>query len=168
MQDPVSTGDKTGHLSERLALEKTLGQPSVSATTPKNSSPTEENSLPISDELLKVLTAAIEQLYKERLGKPPQQVNCNLLSDRLVVWIEGSITPVEKLLFAEGTYAARKLCFTVDELMYRQITRLIERHLGVSVTVVVADTCYKHNCTGMIAQLLLCSETLEVENEHSE
>ncbi|MBE9060443.1 Na-translocating system protein MpsC family protein [cf. Phormidesmis sp. LEGE 11477] len=157
MQEPTSSGDKADRLFERLALEKTalegtLIQSSGSNAHANNASFT-ENRLPITDELLKSITAAIEQLYKERLGQPPQQVSCDLLDSRLVIWVEGSITPVERLLFLEKALEAQRVCFTVDRLMHRQLVSLIERRLNVRVVTMVADTCYEQGCTGLIAKL---------------
>ncbi|MBE9059535.1 Na-translocating system protein MpsC family protein [cf. Phormidesmis sp. LEGE 11477] len=150
-QDPVSANNDVGQSLERQLLEETLCQ-LLPASIGSSSAP-DEQALSIADELLPIIAAAIEQLYKERLGKPPQQVNCDLLSNRLVVWIEGSITPVERFLFEEGTREAQQLCFTVDALMYRHIAALIERHLNVKVITMIADTCYQQSCTGLIAKL---------------
>ncbi|MGD1895898.1 MAG: Na-translocating system protein MpsC family protein [Phormidesmis sp.] len=117
------------------------------------SSTTQAQSSSTASELIETVSRAIKQLYKERLGKAPLLVTCNLLADRLVIWIEGSITPVEKLLFADGTPEAKSLCFTVDNIMRQHLTDVIERHLNVDVVTMIADTCYEHDCTGAIAKL---------------
>lgn len=163
MQDFTSAGDQTDRSLDRLALEITaledaLSQPSASATNANDLSVVRESSIPIADDLIKELTAAIKQLYIERLNQPPEQVRCNLLSDRLVVWIEGSITPVDKLIFSEGTSEAQRMCFRVNQLMYRQLIAMIERYLNVNVVTVVSDTCYESGCTGLIAKLSLSSK----------
>ena len=167
MQDPTSAGDQTDRLLERLALEKTalenaLSQPSASATESSNSLTAQGIDIPIADELIEDLIMAIEQLYLERLNHSPQRVNCDLLANRLVVWIEGSITPVEKLLFSEETPESRRVCFRLDQLMNRQLVALIERHLNLRVVTVVADTCYEYGCTGLIAKL---TSTTKIEDK---
>lgn len=152
MQDPVSANN-TDHSLERQVLEKVLGQPSASPASAEYFSSIEEQVRPIINELLRTTSAAITQLYEERLGKPPRLVSCDLISNRLVVWIEESITPVEKFLFAEGNQEAQRLCSTVDRLMYQRLTTLVERHWKVSVITMTVDTCYEHGCTGLIAKL---------------
>ena len=153
MQDPVSANNSMGQLPERQVLEKALEQSSASPASAENFSSVEEQTLPIIDELLQIVTASIEQLYEERLGEPPRLVSCDLLSNRLVIWIEDSVTSVDKFLFAEGNREVQRMCFTVDQLMYRRLTTLIEQHLNVKVITMAADTCYEHGCTGLIAKL---------------
>ncbi|EDX84651.1 hypothetical protein S7335_2348 [Synechococcus sp. PCC 7335] len=159
MQDPVPANNNTGQSLERQVLEKALGLPSASFASAEHSSSIEAQTRPIIDELLRTTSAAIMQLYEERLGKPPRLVSCNLISDRLVVWIEDSITPVEKFLFSEGNQEAQRLCSTVDRLMYQRLAALVERHLKVSVITMTADTCYENGCTGLIAKLSMLSST---------
>ena len=160
MPDSVSTDDRVARLPEnqlsnpslapaghQLSEQVTSAQSSISPASPSSRDVTAIT------QLMDSITRAVEQLYTKRLGKRPKQVSCDLLSQRLVIWVEESITPVDKLLYTESDVQARLLCSTVDALLKKQIVRIIEQHVDAKVVALAFDTCYKQNCTGMIAKL---------------
>lgn len=141
--------------------EKSSQLPEVHITREQNydyeevkdhTSKTEER-LPTVGQLMRRTSQDMLRLYKERLGKRPSKVTCDLVSEKLVIWIENSITPLERLLFESGDSKAQSLCSAVDEIMEKPIVEIIERHLQVNVVALVSDTSYEQACTGIIAKL---------------
>ncbi|MEO0706204.1 MAG: Na-translocating system protein MpsC family protein [Cyanobacteria bacterium J06649_5] len=148
-----NTADQTSDYGPLKDSYQALGSSADRTLSVQKVPEIEETPLPTVGQLMRAVSQGIENLYKERLGSRPERVTCDLLSKRLVVWVEGGLTPVEKLLFEKGDSKAQALCLTIDKLMQEPIASAIEQQLSVKVIAIISDTCYKHDYTGMIAQL---------------
>ncbi|PZO12812.1 MAG: hypothetical protein DCF25_17030 [Leptolyngbya foveolarum] len=123
------------------------------------------SSLPSCGELERSLGQAIQKAYRQHLGHLPTRVSCHLFANRLSVWIEDSLTPVETVLFSisdlpDAKYA-QAVRFAIDQALERRLSRVIEGCLNVSVLTLIAGTCYEQKCTSLTA---LLSDTPTVRN----
>mgnify|MGYP001797686105 CR=1 FL=1 len=123
--------------------------------TPEHSHPAPQ-SLPTVGQLMRSTSQAIERVYREQIDQRPGSVKCTLLNEKVVVWIEGSMTPLEKLLYQEDEKKAQLLCNTIDKLLYPYLVNAIAQTLGVEVVTLISGTNYANDCTGIIAQLDKC------------
>ena len=64
--------------------------------------------LPSCGELERSVGQAIQKSYRQHLGHLPTRVSCHLFADKLSVWIEDSLTPVESILFPSDSFATEK------------------------------------------------------------
>jgi len=146
-------------------------------------------SLPSCGELERSIGQAVQKAYRQYLGHLPTRVSCHLFANRLSVWIENSLTPVENILFLSDAVAApvtstvlassqssqsiepisntfdekyaQTVRFAIDRALQQRLGKVIESCLDVSVLTLIAGTCYKQKCTSLTA---LLSNTPTVRN----
>ena len=58
--------------------------------------------LPSCGELERSISQAIQKAYKQHLGYLPSRVSCHLFADKLSIWVEDSLTPVENVLLEKN------------------------------------------------------------------
>ncbi len=142
------------------------------------------SSLPSCGELERSIGQAIQKAYRQHLGHLPAQVSCHLFANRLSIWIEDSLTPVETILFLSDAASvpsspavspleaqssssspdseyAQAVRFAIDQALEQRLSKVIERYLDVSVLTLIAGTCYEQKCTSLTA---LLSDTPTVRN----
>ena len=118
-----------------------------------------DESLPTIGQLMRTTAQALQRLYREQLDHSPKRVTCHLVADKLVVWMEGSITGTEKLLAKFGDDQLQMVRSSIDRAIRQPIVSVIEQHLKVKVVTLMTDTCYRQECTGL---LVLLSATPQV------
>lgn len=59
--------------------------------------------LPSCGELERSVGQALQKAYRQYLGHLPSRVSCHLFANKLSIWIENSLTPVESILLASST-----------------------------------------------------------------
>ena len=64
------------------------------------------NVLPSSGELERSVSQALQKAYRQYLGHLPSRVSCHLFANKLSVWVENSLTPVENILLASSAFSA--------------------------------------------------------------
>jgi len=100
------------------------------------------------------LSQQIQALYREQLEHQPSRVTCQLLSEKLVVIIENSITQPEQLLVEEGqTELVEQVRSSLSAAIEPQIKALVEEALDVTVTDLMSDAKLDSGRTGIIMML---------------
>ena len=113
----------------------------------------ETSKLPTIGERMRAVSQAVHRLYRDELSHKVSRVNCNMMSDKLVIWIEDSVTSVGRILYQQEKADTQSLCSALQKVVHQRVIDIIERDLGVKVITLVSDTCYEKECTGLIAWL---------------
>lgn len=110
--------------------------------------------LPTQGQLERTLSQRIQTLYKNQLGHRPGQVTCRLLSEKLIILIEDSITQPEQILAQEGQlHLAQEVRSELDDAIKPQLRALIEEVLKVDVVDLLSDATLETGRTGAIVVL---------------
>ncbi|MEL6453283.1 MAG: Na-translocating system protein MpsC family protein [Cyanobacteria bacterium J06623_5] len=112
-----------------------------------------ENGLPTVGQLMRTVSQKLFGLYREQLSHVPDNVSCHLFSNKLVVWVDGSVTDVEKRLAEMGSERLELVREAFDEIFSPKIIALVERCLQVDVVTLMSDTCYEQRCTSLMLLL---------------
>lgn len=100
------------------------------------------------------LSQQIQALYRGQLEHQPGRVTCQLLSEKLVIVIEDSITQPEQILVEEGqTDLVEQVRSSLTAAIEPQMKALVEEVLGVTVTDLLSDAKLESGRTGMIMLL---------------
>ena len=128
-----------------------------SYSAPARSAPTHSLSvragaaLPSCGELERAIGQTLQKAYKEQLGHLPTRVSCHLFADKVSIWIENSLTPVENIL--PDAKHAQTVRDAIDRAMQKELSQVIEECLSVSVVTLISGTCYEQSCTSLTALL---------------
>lgn len=110
--------------------------------------------IPTQGQLERTLSQRIQTLYKDQLGHRPSKIMCRLLSEKLIIIIEGSITQPEQILAQEGQmHLAKEVRSELDDAIQPQLKMLIEEILKVDVVDLLSDATLETGRTGVIAVL---------------
>ncbi|MEL6605240.1 MAG: Na-translocating system protein MpsC family protein [Cyanobacteria bacterium J06614_10] len=112
-----------------------------------------ESSLPTVGQLMRMVSQKLLGLYRSQLNHVPESITCHLFSNKLIVWVDGSVTDVEKRLAEIGSTRLKVVRETFDRLFKPQIVALIEHCLQVDVITLMSDTCYEQGCTSLTVLL---------------
>ena len=110
---------------------------------------------------MRSVSQAVHRLYRDELSHKVSRVTCNMMSDKLVIWIEGSVTSVGRILYQQEETDTQSLCAALQKVVHQSVVDIIEHELGVEVITLVSDTCYMKECTGLIAWLSECPAVRE-------
>jgi uncharacterized protein YbcI len=111
-------------------------------------------------ELEKLLSQRIRDIYKYQLKHQLDNISYRLFDQTLIVIIEGTVTPPEKLLNdRDRTSLAKEVRQAIDSIIQPQIRNTIEEVMNVKVVDFLSDTTIDNNCTGAIAIFELKSKT---------
>ena len=113
----------------------------------------EEKRLPTTGELMRSVSQAVQRLYRDELTHKTERVTCNLVADKLVIWIEGSVNSVVRLLRREAKSDVHTLSNALQQVVHQRVVEIVEAQLQVKVITLVSDTCYDKECTGLIVWL---------------
>ena len=123
------------------------------------------NSLPTRGQLERELSQRVQGFYRDRLGKQPSKVTCQIFGSKLAIIIESSITDAEKLLVEEGKEdLAGQVRLSLDDAIKPELKQLIEKSLLVEVIDLLSDAALDTERTGIIAIL---SDVPQVRNPES-
>jgi uncharacterized protein YbcI len=102
----------------------------------------------------RTLSQQIQALYRDHLEHQPARVTCQLLTEKLVVVIEDSITQPEQILVEEGqTGLVEQVRATLSAAIEPLMKALVEDVLGVAVTDFMSDAKLDSGRTGIIMML---------------
>jgi uncharacterized protein YbcI len=111
-------------------------------------------SAPTRGQVERSLSQRILALYRNQLEHQPSQVSCQILSRKLVIVIEDSITSPEQLLVEGGkTELVEQVRSSLNAAIEPQIRSLVEEVLEVSVTDLLSDAKLDSGRTGIIMML---------------
>ncbi|AKG22242.1 DUF2294 domain-containing protein [Calothrix sp. 336/3] len=117
---------------------------------------------PTRGQVERTLGQKIQALYREQLGHQPSKVTCQISDKNVVVVMENSITPPEKLLAENGSpELAEQVRSDLYEAIQPHIKTLIEETLKVSVAEILSDATLETGRSGLIAILNDCPDVLQ-------
>lgn len=112
-----------------------------------------EMQLPTTGELMRSVSQSVQRLYRDELGHRTERVTCNLVADKLLIWIEGSVNSVTRLLRRKAAVDVQPLHDALQQVIHQRVACIVEEQLKVEVITLVSDTCYEKECTGLIVWL---------------
>lgn len=99
-----------------------------------------------------ILSRKIEQIYQEQLEHQLDSISYRLFDSTLIILLEGTITPPEKLLHnSDRVSLAKEVREAIDSVIHPRIQHSIEETLEVKVVDFLSDTTIDNNLTGAIA-----------------
>ncbi|AFZ01115.1 DUF2294 domain-containing protein [Calothrix sp. PCC 6303] len=105
-------------------------------------------------QLERTLSQRIQAFYREQLGHQPSKITCQISDRNLLIVLENSITPAEKLLAESGSQElAEQVRSELDEAIQPLLLKLIEETLSVTVLELLSDATVETGRTGIIAVL---------------
>lgn len=108
--------------------------------------------VPTSGQLERTLSQRIQALYRQQLGHQPSKVTCQFFADKLVIFLENSITNAELLLAQEKQEElAEQVRLNLDRATRPMLKALIEEILSVRVVDLLSDATLETGHTGIIA-----------------
>ena len=113
----------------------------------------EQKQLPTTGELMRSVSQSVQRLYRDELDHRIERVTSNLVADKLVIWIEGSVNSITRLLRREAAEGVQSLHNTLRQVIHQRVAQIVEEQLQVKVITLVSDTCYEQECTGLIVCL---------------
>ena len=113
----------------------------------------EQKQLPTTGELMRSVSQSVQRLYRDELDHRIERVTSNLVADKLVIWIEGSVNSVTRLLRRESVEGIQILHNALRQIIHQRVAQIVEEQLQVKVVALVSDTCYEQECTGLIVCL---------------
>lgn len=123
------------------------------------------NNLPTRGQLERELSQKIQGFYRDRLGKQPSKVTCQIFGSRLAIVIENSITDAEKLLLKGGKGdLAEQVRSSLDSTIKPELKQLIEGLVAVEVTDLLSDATLGTERTGII---VILGDVPQVRNPES-
>lgn len=110
-------------------------------------------------QLERTLSQQFQKLYRQHLGHVVGKVSCQLLSDKLTIVIEDSLTQPEQLLLErkEDLDLVEQVRSDLDDALRPSIIDSVEVTLGRKVTDVISDTTLETGRTGVI--IILTAES---------
>lgn len=109
--------------------------------------------LPTAGELMRSVSQSVQRLYRDELDHRTERITCNLVADKLVIWIEGSVNSVTRLLRREAAENSQALHNALQQVIHQRVAQIVEEQLRVDVITLVSDTCYQKECTGLVVWL---------------
>jgi uncharacterized protein YbcI len=98
-----------------------------------------------------VLSPKIRDIYKNQLKHQLDSVSFYLFERTLIVILEGTVTPPEKMLNNnEKICLAKKVRKVIDSILKPQLKTIIEDVMNVKVIDFLCDTTLESNCTSAI------------------
>ena len=121
---------------------------SVSLTPESSSTP-----VPTVGQLMRSVSQAMQQLYRDRLGHKVSKITCHLVDSKLLIWVENSVTRPEQMLLDSNSAQLPALSLSIKAGLKASTVEVVERCLKVEVLALLSDTSYEQSCTAMVALL---------------
>ena len=104
-------------------------------------------------QLMRAMSQGFRRLYKEQLGYGPGTVSCYLIERKLLVWVEGGVSKLERMLVKSSTHPGTALRPAITRRLREPIAELVYETLKVSAVTVLTDTAYESECTAWVVLL---------------
>ncbi|MDJ0596368.1 MAG: DUF2294 domain-containing protein [Pleurocapsa sp. MO_226.B13] len=99
-----------------------------------------------------LLSQRIKKVYQNQLEHQLDSISYKLLDRVLIITLQGTITPPEKLLKNNNrSYLAEQVREAIDSVIHPQIQEIIEEVLDVKIVDFLSDTTIENDLTGAIA-----------------
>jgi uncharacterized protein YbcI len=106
------------------------------------------------EKLEQEISQRILALYSARLGHQPSKVTCQLFDNKVVVVLEGAITPSEQILLHSGQQdLAQQVRSDLDKALQPQLKQIIEEVMHVPALDLLTDSTLETGRAGSIAVL---------------
>lgn len=101
-----------------------------------------------------IISENVKRMYHDQLGHEPGLVTCQILDNKLVLLIEGAITPVEKLLLQiKQRRLVEQVRALLDVAIQPHLGAILEQLTDVSVVDLMVNTTVDTERTGSIVIL---------------
>ncbi|MGJ3252437.1 MAG: DUF2294 domain-containing protein [Elainellaceae cyanobacterium] len=101
-----------------------------------------------------IISENVKIMYHEQLGHEPGLVTCQIFDDKLVMLVEGAITPAEKLLLqVEQRQLVEQVRSLLDVAIQPYLKSILEHVVNVPVIDLMVNTTVDTERTGSIAIL---------------
>lgn len=106
---------------------------------------------PTAGQLERDMSQKVRSMYRKQFGHQPSKVECHLLGNKLMISLEGVITPIEKFLVeGESIHLVQQVRSCIDETVKPKIQELVEEIFQVGVINCLYDTAISTGCAGAI------------------
>lgn len=106
---------------------------------------------PTAGQLERDVSQKVRSMYRHEFGHQPSKVECHLLGNKMLISLEGVITPIEKFLVeGESIHLVEQVRCCIDKTIKPKIQELVEEISKVSVTNCLYDTAISTGCAGAI------------------
>ena len=100
-----------------------------------------EYSYPTAGQLERDISQKINALYHKQLAHRAKKVNCHLLDNKIIIFSEEVVTPLEKVLLkAPSFHLSHQIRTILDSSIKEKITELIEEIVRVRVINCIYET----------------------------
>ncbi|MGJ3248822.1 MAG: DUF2294 domain-containing protein [Elainellaceae cyanobacterium] len=101
-----------------------------------------------------IISENVKRMYRDHVGHEPGLVTCQIFDDKLVLLIEGAITPAEKLLLqVNQRQLVDQVRSLLDVAIQPYLKSILEHIIDVPVVDLMVNTTVDTERTGSIAIL---------------
>ena len=128
---------------------------------------------PTAGQLERTISQKVRALYRSQFGHQPSKVECHILDNKVVISLENTITPIEKLLEeAQASTLANQIRNFINLTIKPELQKLIEEVSQVNAIECLYDTEPRTGCAGAIVILanppqLRTSKAKSLKKKHS-
>ena len=101
---------------------------------------------PTAGQIERNISQKINALYHSQISHRAKKIDCHLFDDKIIIFCEEVITPIEKLLLEESSFdLAHQIRTCLDSLLKTKIENLIEKIVQTKVDNCIYTTSIKTN-----------------------
>lgn len=121
-----------------------------------------ENTLPTRGQLERQLSQTLQTTYRQQFGNQIGKITCNLLSDKVAIVAEDTVTKVEKVLLDNDRVdLANELRSVINKIFKTQIKQTVADIMQVEVVDIVCDST---SSSGHLGALVLLNNTPHIRS----
>ena len=106
---------------------------------------------PTAGQLERDISQKTRALYRHEFGHQPSKVDCHLVGNKIIVFLEDAVTPIEKLLLeAQSLNLVAQVREFIDKIIMPKLKELVEEISKVSVKHCLFDTEVEAGYAGAI------------------
>ena len=112
------------------------------------------NTYPTAGQIERAISQKVRSLYRQQFGHQPSHVNCHLLDKMVIISLEDTITPIERLLIEGDTSGlVSNVRAFIDCTIKPKLKELVEETSQVNVINCLYDTAMETGYAGAIVTL---------------
>ena len=110
---------------------------------------------PTIGELERTIAQNLQRLWREKTGQFPHQAIALFFEKKLVIWLQGILTPLEKTLSSvDDSYNVVLKRRSIDQILRVEVHSYLSKVLpGCQTNTVLVTSDLEENCTAVIATL---------------
>jgi uncharacterized protein YbcI len=113
-----------------------------------------KNSYPTVGQLERDISQKINNLYHNQFGHRASKVNCHLFDNKIIIFCENVITPIEKVLLeTQSFHLIHQVRTFLDSSIKAKIEKLIEKIVQVKVNNCIYNTTIENDSAVWVVML---------------